>query len=273
MVASIELLQMNKRFDGFRTTSFLWHGSLENIEMFDLDDCSISDYPVIDVKSHIRLGKLIELFVFHELESVTSIEILNSNLQVFQNQITIGEIDALIKRLAAYIHLEIVYKFYLYDPRIEGELNRWIGPNRKDSLVQKLDKLKQKQLPLLYHPETKKCLDTLSLDVADFKQQVYFKAQLFVPFNLLDSSLPIINNNCIKGFYIRLSELASLKNRTFYIPAKLDWIVKPHLNVEWLTYSTFQDVVSVFLKGEKSPLCWMKSPGGEIQVIFIVWWE
>jgi len=51
------------------------------------------------------------------------------------------------------IHLEIIYKFYLYDPSIGlTQLDHWIGPNRRDSLVKKLTKLKQKQLPLLYHP-------------------------------------------------------------------------------------------------------------------------
>lgn len=273
MLNPIELIQMNKRFDGFWNTSFLWSGFLEDLEMFDLSIYPITDYPLIDSKPHIRLGKLIEQFVLYELVNMSSIRLLESNKQVFKNQITIGELDCLIKRTEEYIHLEVVYKFYLYDPRIEGELNRWTGPNRNDSLVQKLEKLKHKQLPLLYHPETTKYLDKLKLTATDFKQQVYFKAQLFVPYDLLNSLLPIINNDCINGFYIRYWELDQFSCHTFFIPEKLDWIIEPHLNVNWLSNSTFQDEVTLFLKDKKSPLCWMKPPDGKIQVIFIVWWE
>ncbi|WP_340199614.1 DUF1853 family protein [Ascidiimonas sp. W6] len=267
-----ETSQINRRFDGFRNTPFLWEELLEGLKMYKTAKPSITDYPKIDSSSHIRLGKLIEQFVLFELEQDESTQILKSNIQIFSNQITIGELDCLIKHLEAPIHLEIVYKFYLYDPSNSTELHRWVGPNRNDSLVLKLHKLKEKQLPLLYHPETAKLLNKLNIKLTEFKQRVFFKAQLFVPFNFLESSFKFVNRDCINGFYMKPSDLKLFKNHTYYIPSKLDWVVAPHLAVTWISAQTFQRSISALLASHKSPLCWMKSPEGKIQKFFVVWW-
>lgn len=264
---------MNRRFDGFHNTPFLWKEVLEGLEMYAPAELSTIAYPEIDPASHIRLGKLIEQFVLFELEQDESTQLLESNVQVFRDQITIGELDCLIKQLEVNIHLEIVYKFYLYDPSIPAELDRWVGPNQNDSLVLKLNKLKEKQLPLLYHPETAKLLNALNLKSADFIQRLHFKAQLFVPFNSPESSFPFVNNDCIQGFYIRQSDLRLFTNHTYYIPSKLDWLVEPHLDVEWVSIETFQNSITELLSSHRSPLCWMKSQEGKIQKFFVVWWE
>ncbi len=133
------------------------------------------------------------------------------------------EIDCLIKYLKKYIHLEIVYKFYLYDKHIDtGELDHWIGPNKKDSLVFKLNKLKNKQLPLLHHFKTKELLEKTPLNIDKISSMVFFKAQLFVPKELINNTFKLINNKCIIGYYIGMSEYKSLSNCDFYMPNKLD---------------------------------------------------
>lgn len=263
---------MNRRFDGFQQTAFLWDGQLEGLQMFAASTSAPVGHPEVDQTGHLRLGKLMEQFVLYELKQEESVEVLRSNVQVFQEQRTIGELDCLLKLAAAPIHLEIVYKFYLYDPAIPTELERWIGPNRNDSLVLKLHKLKAKQLPLLHHSETGKLLEELGLKATDFDQQVYFKAQLFVPFGSMESTYPIINEDCITGFYIRPSELVHFFDYTFFIPSKLDWPVKPHLDVEWLSASAFQDLAAEQLAARRAPLCWMQSPEGQLQKFFLVWW-
>ena len=182
MLPSTEIVQMNRRFEGFRNTPFLWKGLLEGLEMYAISEFSITDYPEIEPAPHIRLGKLTEQFVLFELGKDRSVQILKSNFQVFRKQRTIGELDCLLNRSGGNIHLEIIYKYYLYDPAIPTELKRWIGPNRNDSLVLKLNKLKEKQLPLLYHPETAQLLDELKVRSTEFEQRVYFKAQLFSAF-------------------------------------------------------------------------------------------
>lgn len=273
MLSSIETLQINRRFDGFHNTPFLWKELLEGLEMYRVDNLSTIDYPKIDSTSHIRLGKLIEQFVLFEMAQDESIQLLKSNVQVFRHQITIGELDCIIRQFEVNIHLEIVYKFYLYDPSIPTELDRWVGPNRNDSLVLKLKKLKEKQLPLLYHPETSNLLNQLNIKPADIIQRLYFKAQLFVPYDSLESPLQFVNKDCVKGFYIRHNDLMLFTNQSYYIPSKLDWLVEPHLEVEWISIQEFQHEISELLTSHKSPLCWMKSTNGKFQKFFIVWWE
>ena len=272
-LSKIETPEMNRRFEGFRNTPFLWNELLLGVRMYSKEDLSMANYPTIDSSVHIRLGKLIEKFVLFELEQDDNIEVLKSNVQIFRNQITIGELDVLIQKLESYIHLEIVYKFYLYDPSIPVELNRWIGPNRNDSLVQKLQKLKEKQMPLLYHSATEKLLNELNVSSHEFVQQLYFKAQLFVPYHSLETEFPMVNNHCIQGFYIRIDEIIHFSNHVFYIPSKADWLVEPHEKVAWMNLSVFKNSASGFLATNKSPLCWMKSPEGKIQKFFVVWWE
>jgi hypothetical protein len=269
---SIENTGLNRQFDGFCDTPFLWKESLEGLKMFKPAKLSIHQYPEIDLKSHIRLGKLIEQFVLFELDRDESICMLKSNIQIFSDKITIGELDCLLHQAALPIHLEIVYKFYLYDPSMPAELDRWIGPNRKDSLVYKLNKLKNKQLPLLYHPETTRQLQEFQINVSEFEQQVFFKAQLFIPFNSLHASLPPVNKDCIKGFYVRHRDLKLFKKNTFYVPDKLDWLVAPHQEVKWISFQAFEDEVSRLTAAHKSPLCWMRSTDGKTQKFFVVWW-
>lgn len=262
-----------KRFDGFRNTPFLWQGLLEGLQMYQPQDFSLTSYPEIDSSTHIRLGKLVEEFVWFELGQDKNTQLLQSNVQIFRNRITIGELDCLVKQKMVNIHLEIVYKFYLYDSFYTSELDRWIGPNRKDSFVLKLHKLKEKQLPLLYHPESAKTLEKLNLSASNFNQQVYFKTQLFVPYHKKESTYPLINNDCIKGFYLRKDDLELFPNHTFYIPPKLDWLVEPHQDVAWHSASSFQQSLSGLLGDRKSPLCWMRSDTAEMKKFFVVWWE
>ena len=264
---------IQRRFDGFRKTPLLWKGMLNGMAIYTKEKLRIRDYPKIDPGSHIRLGKLTEQFVLFELEQTPSLQLLQSNIQIFRDQITIGELDCLIKTPDTFLHLEIVYKFYLYDPAIPVELNRWIGPNRKDSLVQKLDKLKQKQLPLLHHPETVKILDKLNLRPTDFQQKLCFQTQLFVPLNYQISSIDIINIDCIRGCYLRIEDLIHFSDHTFYIPPKLDWLVEPHTDVNWLLIQDFQAIISESLAKQRSPLCWMRRPKGKLQKFFMVWWD
>lgn len=269
-MSSVEMQQTIRRFEGFQNTPILWDDALYGLKIYTANQSDCKEYPNIDTTAHIRLGKLIEQFVLFELQQDVSIELLASNIQVFRNKVTIGELDCLIQQDETHIHLEIVYKFYLYDPNISGELKRWIGPNRNDSLVLKLNKLKEKQLPLLYEPEVVELLN--GIDVAAIDQQVLFKAQLFVPFDISVASFPLINNDCIHGIYIRLQDLIHFQDHHFFIPSKLDWLVEPHLDVLWISVVDFKITISELLHKNKSPLCWMKSEDEVMRKLFVVWW-
>ena len=248
-----------KRYIGFSKTPLLWNaGQINQLKQFEID-LNVVNIPKIDTNDSFRLGKLVEHFVFIQLQQNKSISIIVKNLQIIQDKITIGEIDCLMQYLNKYIHLEIVYKFYLYDEHIDtGELDHWIGPNRKDSLVFKLNKLKNKQLPLLHHFKTKELLHKIDLNLELISSMVFFKAQLFVPKKLIDNTFKHINNNCIIGYYIGMSEYKSLSNCEFYMPSKLDWLTDPHHNVNWMSKINFTPYIEAEIDQSRSPLCWIR---------------
>lgn len=258
---------------GFLNTPLLWqHTPLLELSQLEITQTHHKTFRDIAAKKY-RLGHLVEQFVFHELEQQNSIKVHAKNIQIKRQKQTIGELDCLLTLNSNPIHLEIVYKFYLYDESVGyTELEHWIGPNRNDSFIEKITKLKHKQLPLLYASETSEVINNLQLNVSDIVQKVYFKAQLFVPIHLENKPLRTINNACIEGYYLAYKDLHILKGHQFYIPEKLDWLLKPHISVNWLQFETAQQVILPFITQHKSPLCWSLSPKGTLQKLFVVWW-
>ena len=262
------------QYNGFLNTPNLWTDS----SILELNQFTHS-YPIstdieLPLKLNTRMGKRIEQFVFQLFDSIESIQIIDENIQIQKDRITLGEIDCLLRNNDELVHLEIVYKFYLYDSNASPtELERWIGPNRKDSLIEKLKKLKTKQLPLLYTEETTSYLQKLTLAPENFKQRVYFKAQLFIPLSNNQESFSLVNNDCIYGFYARLNEMTRFSDCVFSIPCKLDWVSDVSEKAEWLDYNHFLKHVGELLKEKRSPLCWLKQQDGTFQKFFIVWWD
>jgi hypothetical protein len=267
-------LKNKLQYLGYLKTPLLWgNKSLLGLDQLKVECTSDADNKPIEPTKKLRLGHLVEQFVFHNLSLIPSIELLAKNIQVKKAKQTIGELDCLLISHTIPIHLEIVYKFYLYDESVGyTELEHWIGPNRKDSFIEKITKLKHKQLPLLFQPETQQILADLHLNLSEIKQRIHFKAQLFVPYHLLHTSLRVINNNCIVGYYLNFKNLNTLADKQFYLPEKLDWLTIPHAEVEWLSFNLAEQYVLNFIAQEKSPLCWVKSSDGTLQKLFVVWW-
>ena len=258
------------QFSGFYNTPHLF---LESI--FEMD-------PLITVQQNtpvfeglglekIRLGQRVERFVFRELCLNKNISILSENPQIqTQNNITIGELDCLYLDKKQAVHLEIQFKFFLYDETLgKTEIDHCIGPMRRDSLIEKLTKLKKKQLPLLYRSETKPLLDSLNFKAEDFIQKIYFKAQIFVPYGRT-IQLKTINQNCIYGFYFKYSDLPLFKKCKFYKPKKTDWLRDVTPNVDWKTYDAILPELNIYETEGYSPLLWLKFENGEITKCFVV---
>lgn len=263
---------IQKRYEGFLQTNCLWkNDAVYKLKQLEIE--TIFTKIDIEIDEKLRLGKYIERLVSFQLEQEKSISILCENIQIQKEKITLGELDCIILKEGQPIHLEIIYKFYLYDASVgETEIEHLIGPNRKDSLVEKLNKLKDKQLPLLYSNECLTYLDFINLKAAEIKQQVHFKGQLFVPFSNKEIQLSLLNNDCISGFYINQKELNQFKECKFFIPIKKDWIVMPNKNVSWLNFEKFTTISEDYFQRKSSPLCWLKKQNGELVKIFLVWW-
>ena len=169
------------QYQGFTNTPFLWEDELENLSQFSLKNSPQFSFTK-ELPKKLMLGKRAEEFVFFDLENNLKVSSIIKNIQINKDKLTIGEIDVLFNYENQPIHLEIVYKFYLYDSDLGNtEVDCLIGPNRKDSLREKIDKLNQKQLPLLHNPITKKHLLKKGIDISSFVQKTYFKAQVFLP--------------------------------------------------------------------------------------------
>lgn len=268
-----QLKYIQLQYSGFINTPLLWNdATVFKLKQFQLPKQNTTPFEG-DVVKNLRLGKRVERFVTHELNAHESIEILAENIQIQNHKITLGELDCILKYNETPIHLEIIYKFYLYDNTVGNtELEHWIGPNRKDSFVQKLTKLKEKQLPLLYLKETNALLDQLNLKPETIEQYVYFKAQLFVPLPLKNNLFKTINNDCIRGFYIHQNELNQFRDCKFYMPSKINWLIDVQTQCHWLTFEDFLTKVDAILEHQTAPLCWIKYPNGETEKCFVVWW-
>jgi len=266
------MYMLQKRYEGFLNTPFLWkNDGILNLQQFEI--ISKTKKINIDLDEKLRLGKYVERLVSFELEQQKEISILAENIQIQDNKITLGELDCLLLKNNKPIHLEVIYKFYLYDYSVgETEIEHFIGPNRKDSLQEKLNKLKSKQLPLLYTPECQTYLKALHLNAKAILQQVYFKAQLFVPYNSQNVKLEKLNRDCIVGFYINQNQLQEFNNCKFYIPNKKDWLLIPHTNVNWMNFKVFETVAKDYCEKQFSSLCWIKYSNGELKKMFLVWW-
>lgn len=264
---------IQKRYDGFLSTPFLWkNDAVLGLTQFNTPSTKSTVFN-LSINNKLRLGKYIEHFVLFELNTYDDISVLAENIQIQDDKRTIGELDCLFLKNNQPVHLEIVYKFYLYDNSKEAnEIHCFIGPNKKDSLFEKVTKLKNKQLPLLHTNTCKPYLEALNLLADNVKQYVYFKAQLFVPFSNQNIVLHTLNTDCIVGYYIKKQELVALKTSKFFIPCKKDWLVIPHPNVKWMNFDLFTVKVEDYFTRKFSPMCWVKFKNGKLNKMFVVWW-
>lgn len=261
------------QYQGYLNTPLLW----KNHSIMDLKQLELIKKPINhfneNIVDNLRLGKRVERFVSSELQQHKNIEILIENVQVQNQKTTVGEIDCILKVDDEPIHLEIIYKFYLYDPKVGGsEIDHWIGPNRNDNLLKKLTKLKDKQLPLVYNEYAKPILDAINLNAKNLLQCVCFKAQLFTPYKT-ETYFDLLNKDCLKGFYIHVSQIDLFTTCKFYIPNKIDWLKEIETYVDWLTFKVFEEKITLITNEKSAPLCWIKHPNGTLQKFFVVWWD
>ena len=262
------------QFEGFQNTPTLWEtNELFSLKQFHIQNTSANFIPKLMPKS-MRLGKWVEAYTSFQLQKQTGIEIIAENKKIYREKQTIGELDLLLFQINQPIHLEIAYKFYLYDTTqdYDNPLAPWIGPNRKDSLLFKLEKLKEKQLPLLHKVEAKNSLEEYGLSASTINQYVCFKAQLFLPYQNRTMTIDMLNPNCVYGWYLGFNEIALLNSNSFYIPSKLEWLITPNDSVEWLNYDDAVSIIKEAIERKQSPMCWIKSSTNQLQKCFITWW-
>ncbi len=260
-----------------RITSILKANSLDysitGLQTFNLSGLNLVTDLEFQLPKNLRLGHLAEKIVSELIKSSTNYKVLYENVQVLEDKKTIGEIDFIIQEINTnrLIHMELAYKFYLFDPNISSEaINNWIGPNRNDSLKEKLEKLKRKQFPLLYHDCAKSQFNNIDIDKVS--QALCLLVSLFIPYEYKASFNPIYEK-AVKGYYIRFEKFISLDNseKTYYIPSKKEWGVDPSENEIWIDFKGVEKYINTSIKEKQAVLCWQKYQASYL-AIFIVWW-
>jgi len=226
--------------------------------------------------SQVMLGKQAEYYFQHYLASSQRYELLASNIQIQGTTETLGEIDYLVydRQTAQHCHIELACKFYLYDDRMPSEYERWMGPNRKDTLYEKVTKLAQKQFQMLFTSEAKPILTELEIDPQYTVQQLCLKAFLFLP---KGKETPHISENfkkCIVGEWMHWEDFQKEKETTslYAIPEKKQWLNSPESLTDWHSLSETKEIIALHIKNRKAPLVYAKSKGA-IRFFFIVYWH
>lgn len=270
-----------EQFKGFCSTpSLINNAKAVDYKIFEFPEITISSKLIKDLENlnHPRnsvLGKRMESFFEIAIKHSERYSLFDSNIQIISDKQTLGEIDFLVydEQEEKPIHVELVYKLYIYDPAISGELSKWIGPNRRDSFPEKLKKLQERQFPLLKAPETLPYLQKYNLDPNKIHQELCFKAQVFLPESIQHNSLNHINPDCVRGNWYSFSEFRNKdwESNLFFAPKKSDWSIPPEKNIEWLNFEEILSTIQELFKRKKSPLIWMKT-ADSYSSFFIVWW-
>lgn len=264
--------RLNERFFGFCTTKQINVSSFfDTISDFPWEKFNVNEVEEIKIKlpSSLVLGKMAERFFAERIKQSSNWRLIDENIQIVSDGITKGEFDFFLAQNDQLIHLELIYKFYLYDPSIVDGNYRWIGPNRKDTFIQKIEKLRNKQFPLLYSDAAKNSLIQKGISVDQVKQQVLFLANRFVPLSEVEKQ------GEFDGYWMNLSQFQKKysSNSLFYIPEKKDWFIRTSVQVQWLNYSEIIDQLTSLLNAKKSPMLWVKQNNSSFERIFVVWWD
>jgi hypothetical protein len=247
--------------------------SVTGLQTFDLSVLNGATDAEFQLPTNVRLGHLVEKIVSKLIALSTNYKVLYENIQIIEDKKTIGEIDFIIqnKNTKQLIHLELAYKFYLFDPNISSNpLNNWIGPNRNDSLKEKLEKLKTKQFPLLYHNRVKATVHAIEIDAVS--QALCFLVSLFIPYEYKRTFSPIYEK-AIRGYYVNMETFKRLDNamKSYYLPLKKEWGIDPSENEIWTDFIGIEKYIDTSINEKQAPLCWQRYKGSYI-AFFIVWW-
>ena len=272
-------LSILNQFQGFVETPDIFTASKNDLKVFTFPKVSISEKLILDLMKidHPRnsvLGKRMESFFEIAIDHSERYDLMAANIQIIQEKQTHGELDFLVfdKENSRPLHVELVYKLYVYDPSFPKEIEKWIGPNRRDSLLQKQDKLRTKQFPLLHKPETEAYLSKMNLSADEIEQQLCFKAQLYTPVNYKPDN-ETVNLNGLRGHWYRYEDFLNMnwQENQFFSPKKKYWSCDPKDNSNWISYSELLNEIEFLFEKKKAPLIWMKTKSGYHR-FFIVWW-
>lgn len=220
------------------------------------------------------IGKQAEACFEAYLRQSEHYELLISNIQIQGETETLGEMDYIVENLQTnqVIHIELACKFFLYDVNATvSEEEKWMGPNRKDSLYDKLEKIQKQQFPILHIDETIQTLKRLNIEIPSI-QELCLKAFLFIPKEMNAEDFSKNYQECIVGFWMRPQDFHEQDKTALYaIPDKRKWLLPTKLIDQWYSFSEIKVEIEKHIEINRSPMVYKKTLN-TIERIFIVWW-
>ena len=165
-----------------------------------------------------RLGIYAERLLAFFFESSPHIKLIAYSEQIIRSGETIGEIDFIFEWKGNCYHIEFAVKYFLGTAEL-NDYNQWIGPSGSDSLGIKLDKVLNRQLPLVEEPEIQDILKGRSCT-----SYFFLKGKFFLPSGTIEQP-KWVNSSAPMGEYARLSEGSALLERcSFQHLVRPNWL-------------------------------------------------
>ena len=160
-----------------------------------------------------RLGLVFECLWHFFLQQDPQTELIANNLPIRDGDRSVGELDILYRchQRDTVVHLELAVKFYLDAgrPQLAGrDQSRWLGPDCRDRLDKKIDRLQQHQLPLPHTQWGQSVLAELGID--EWLTELVFAGRLFHAIDRRTSTAQLPANSWIHWQQWQHSELREL---------------------------------------------------------------
>lgn len=241
--------------------------------------------------TRVRLGVYVEHLMHFWLTEIIGCDPLLREIQLYEPQErgvrTLGALDVVGALPSAstldsqnrddrprWVHLEIASKFYLEHETLTSDswLTQARGPNERDSLYKKLDRLRSHQLPLSDHPIARERLLELGIDQIDLRR-IWMKGRLFRWAGHTELDLPARPLHSLQGWFERalwvkrdrlpdLTERFGASARALERP-KPRWLAPPHHSeiaeapeLSWITLGERADEA----RGERGASLWYLAP-------------
>lgn len=207
--------------------------------------------------SKLPLGKYAEKLLQIFFEQHPNFQLVAQNIQLIKDKVTVGEIDFLLRDLEInkHIHLEFALKFYLKTSWSGKEI--FLGPNVKDNLNRKSQKLINSQSQLLNSHA-----DLLSAELRNtiFQPKIWMKGVRFYPFQANE------NYTHAQAWWLNLESIELLDQAGFtfeHIEQKKDWIF-PYFKKEAVDFKTLKFETKKYFNQNRNALMLVRKKGAEV---------
>lgn len=178
-----------------------------------------------------RLGIHAERLIEFWLASQPNLKVRAAHLTVTGAERVLGDLDVVFSDASRpeWVHWEIAVKFYLRAEHGDG-FEQWIGPNPRDRLDQKLEKIVAQQLPLGSLPETRQAL--AGIGDTPIVSEAFVKGWMFHRFDEGDAAgVPGLAQDHLRGWWMRHGEadvpVAGRSSRFLFVP-RWEWMSPVH---------------------------------------------